>query len=143
MKLYIKSLMIIGIITIIGVGGLFGWKYYQNHSKQSASRALPTIDELLKQTVDTEAITTNFVDGGFVKTQFKIVTTSQKNAEEITKLPFRVESSVINSLNAMKKEEALGPNGFKLIENNVKNELNKELGGNYVTRVYATDLLVQ
>lgn len=143
MKLYLKSIMIMGIITVIGVGGFLGWRYFENKPKETAKETAPTIDELLKKSVDTEAITTNFVDGGFVKAQFKIITTSEKQAEEVTKLTFRVESSIINSLNGMKKKDALGPDGFALIENNVKNELNKELGGNYVTKVYTVDLLVQ
>ncbi len=143
MNLYLKSFLIIAVISIIGVGGFFAWNHFNSPAEEKAKVEKPTIDEVLKKSVDTEEITTNFADGGFIKTKFKIITTSENNAEEIKKLDFRVEDTIIKSFNSMKKEEASGPKGFTLIEKSLKDKLNKELGSNYITRVYMVDKMIQ
>ncbi|PFP30800.1 hypothetical protein COJ96_02220 [Bacillus sp. AFS073361] len=140
MNLYKKSMLIIGIITLVGVGGYFGWEKL-NAPKEEIKE--PTAEELLEQSVDTEMITTNFADEGFIKMRFKIITKSKKDAEEIGKLQFHIESSIIQYVNNIKKEEANGPKGLTLIENNLQKVLNQELGTNYITRVYMIDKVVQ
>lgn len=141
MKLLKKVMIIIGI-TIIGIGGYFLWDYLYS-PKEAKVTDKPTIEELLEQSVDTETITTNFADSGYIKAQFKIITTSPKNAEELKKLSFLVESTMIKSINGMKKVEASGPKGFALLESRLRDDLNKNLGDKYISHVYIVDLLLQ
>lgn len=145
MKLYVKSLLILVVITVIGVGGYFVWHQITHPAQAEANSkaAQQTVDDLINESVDTDSITTNFADGGFIKAQFKLITTSQNNAQEIQKLSFRIEDTIIQTINQIKRADAVGPKGFTLIENNVKNDLNKALGGNYITRVYLVDKLIQ
>lgn len=142
MKLYLKSILIIGVITVIGVGGYFIWQYIQT-PKEAAAKEAPTAEELLERSFDTEEITTNFKDGGFIKTKFKIVTTSKDHAEEMKKLEFRIESAVIQYINEINKDSINEPNGILAFEDNLKTELNKELGHKYITRVYIIEKIVQ
>jgi flagellar FliL protein len=145
MKLFVKSLLILVVITAIGVGGYFVW-HQLTHSAQAEAKSKPgkpTVDDLINDSVDTDSITTNFADGGFIKAKFKLITTSQTNADEIKKLNFRIQDTIIQTINQIKKADAVGPKGFTFIENNVKNDLNKVLGGNYITRVYLVDKLIQ
>ncbi|NRD79375.1 flagellar basal body-associated FliL family protein [Bacillus sp. BRMEA1] len=145
MKLYVKSILILVAITVVGVGGYFAWNQFMHPSKAEAKAKAeqPSIDDLINNSIDVDPVTTNFSDGGYIKAQFKLITNSQKNADEIKKLPFRLEDTIIQTINQMKKEDAVGPNGFTLIENNVKNDLNKALGKTYFTRVYLVDKLIQ
>lgn len=145
MKLYVKSLLIMAGITVIGAGGFFAQYHFVHQGEKlvKAKDKQPSVDEIINESVDTDSITTNFADGGYIKTKFKLITTSPKDAEEIKKLEFRIEDTVIQTINQIKKEDAVGPNGFTLIENNVKKNLNKALGGNYITRVYLVDKLIQ
>ncbi|MCH6263918.1 flagellar basal body-associated FliL family protein [Neobacillus citreus] len=136
-------LIAIGVLLLISIGGYFAYQHFLGPGQTKGEEELPTIDQVLEKSVDTENITTNFANGGFIKTKFKIITTSPKNAEEVKKLQFLVESSIIKTINRMTKEESVGSAGITLIEENVKEELNKELGEKYVTRVYLTDELIQ
>jgi flagellar protein FliL len=152
MNLLKKTMLVIGIITVFGVAGYAVWdQLFTSEKEVKAKDTNQNIDvvldqpvnELIEQSVDTETITTNFVDQGFIKTKFKIITSSKQNAEEIKKLQFLVESTIIKSLNEMKQEEAKGLQGFTYIETMLKDKLNKELGKDYITRVYTIDLLIQ
>ncbi|NMD69125.1 hypothetical protein HHO41_02405 [Bacillus sp. DNRA2] len=143
MNLLKKSLLIIGIITIIGVGAFFVW-YFLNAPDETKNQDDLSIEELQEISLDTEPIMTNLADGNFVKAQFKIVTKSKKTAEEITKLNFRVENTIIKNINGLKKEEIIGLDHFADLEENLKNDLNKEFDSkDYITKVYIVELLVQ
>jgi flagellar protein FliL len=152
MNLFKKTILVIGIITVLGVGGYVVWDQLFTSEKEVKAKDInqsmdtvldQPVDELIEQSIDTETITTNFVDKGFIKTKFKIITSSKEKAEEIKKLQFLVESTIIKSLNEMKQEEAKGLQGFTYIETILKDKLNKELGKDYITRVYTVDLLIQ
>ena len=142
MKLYLKSLLIIGVITVIGVGGYFVWQYLQT-PKEAVAKEAPTAEELLARSFDTEEITTNFKDGGFIKSKFKIVTTTKDQAEDLNKLGFQVESTIIQYINEINKDSVNQPDGIMAFEDNIKTELNKELHHNYITRVYIIEKIVQ
>ncbi|WP_251554548.1 flagellar basal body-associated FliL family protein [Neobacillus muris] len=142
MKLYIKSIVIIGIITVAGLGGYFGWEYFQK-PKDAEAKESPSAEELLAMSVDTESITTNFKDGGFIKTKFKLITTSKDKAEELKKLEFRIESTIIQYINEVDKENVNGPDGIISLEDNLKTELNKELGDDSITKVYMIEKIIQ
>lgn len=144
MKRLMKILIILIVVIVIGgFGGFFLWDHYFAPDKAKEKSDPPTIEELVAKSVDTEDITTNFADGGYIKTKFKIITKSDKTAEELKKLQFLVESSIIKSINRMKKEEAAGPDGIVLIETNIKNEINHNLGEDYITEVFMVDELIQ
>lgn len=142
MNLYIKSTLIIALITVIGIGGIFTWKRVTAPSSANTNQTL-SVDDLLKQSVDTEPITTNFTDGGFIKAQFKLVTTSSKKAEELQKLSFEVQNTIIQTLNEMKSNDFNGPEGFDLAENLLKKKLNQVLGKDYIERIYTIEKTVQ
>lgn len=144
MNLLKKSILIVGIITIIGVGAFFTWYLLNNKDEDKKNSEELSVEELLEISIDTEPITTNLADGSIIKIDFKIVTDSKDSAEEMEKLKFRVESTIIKSLNGMKKHDVIGLEGFTLIQDKLKNELNKEfVSKDMITKVYIVDLLVQ
>ncbi|WP_318507815.1 flagellar basal body-associated FliL family protein [Bacillus sp. T3] len=144
MNLLKKSILIVAIITIIGVGAFFAWHLLNNADEEKKNSEELTVEELLEISIDTEPITTNLADGSIIKIDFKIVTDSKNSAEEMEKLKFRVESTIIKSLNGMKKKDVIGLEGFTAIQDKLKNELNKEfVSKDMITKVYIVDLLVQ
>lgn len=143
MKVYKLSIILLISITLVGLGGYFAWDYFNSSKKESATQKEKTIEEILEQSVDTMPVTTNFADGGFLKAQFKLITTSKKNAEELSKLLFKVESTIIKTINGIKMDEARGPEGFTLMEEKIKEALNKDFGSDYITRVYIVDTVSQ
>jgi flagellar protein FliL len=143
MNVYKKSILIIAIITLVGIAGFLGWNYLQSKPEEKETKKQETIEELLEKSVDTEVITTNLADEGLAKMKFKIITTSKKNAEELTKLSFLTESTIIKYFNGMTKQEMTGPAAIETIESILKDELNQVLGHEYVTRVYIVEHMVQ
>lgn len=143
MNVYKKSILIIGIITIIGIAGFFVWNYLQSKSDEKETKKQETIEELLEKSVDTEVISTNLADEGLAKVKLKIITTSKKNAKELTKLSFLTESTIIKYFNGLTKQEMTGTGAIETIESNLKDDLNKALGHEYVTKVYIVEHMVQ
>jgi flagellar protein FliL len=142
MNLYIKSTLIIALITLIGVGGILAWEKMNVYSEAKTNETL-SVDDLLKQSVDTGQIMTNCSDGGFIKAQFKLIATSPKKAEDLQKLSFKVQNTIIQTLNGMTSQDFNGPKGFDLVEGLLKKRLNQELGDNDIERVYTTEKTVQ
>lgn len=143
MNVYKKSILIIGIITIIGIAGFFVWNYLQSKPDEKETKKQETIEELLEKSVDTEVISTNLADEGLAKVKLKIITTSKKNAKELTKLSFLTESTIIKYFNGLTKQEMTGPGAIETIESKLKDDLNKALGHEYVTKVYIVEHMVQ
>jgi flagellar protein FliL len=145
MKLYMKSLIIIAVITTVGVGGFAAWHYMATPApaKAKANADEPSIDEVLNQSIEVGPITTNLKDGGIIKTKFELVCSSAKSAEEVKKVSFQIESTIIQYLSGVKKEDLVGANGLDSLEGNVKRKLNQALGSEVIKRVYTTDKLIQ
>ena len=145
MKLHVKTILILVVITAIGVSGYFLWQHFKNADQNEAKSkdSLVTVDDLINVSVDTEEITTNFADGDIIQVRFKLITKSEIHAEEIEKINFTTQDSIIQTINQIKKSDAVGPNGFTMIENNVKDDLNKALGEDLITRVYLVEKLIQ
>jgi flagellar FliL protein len=144
MNLLKKSMMIVGMITIICVGTFMVWYFLNAPNETKQNQDDIPVDELLEISIDTKMITTNLADGNFIKAKFKIVTNSKKTAQEMGKLNFRVENTIIKHINGLEKEDVIGLESFTKLEENLQNELNKEFDSkDYITRVYIVDLLVQ
>jgi flagellar protein FliL len=143
MKLYMKSLIIIALITTVGVGGFAAWHYMATPTPAKANADQPSIDEVLNQSIEVGPITTNLKDGGIIKTKFELVCSSAKSAEELKKVSFQIESTIIQYLSGVKKEDLVGANGLDSLEGNVKKKLNQALGTEVIKRVYTTDKLIQ
>jgi flagellar protein FliL len=143
MNVYKKSILIIGIITIIGIAGFFTWDYLKSKPDEKETTKQESIEEILEKSIDTEEITTNLADQGIAKMKFKIITTSKKNAEELTKLSFLTESTIIKYFNGMTKQEMTGQGAIETIETSLKDNLNKALGHEYVTKIYIVEHMVQ
>jgi flagellar FliL protein len=143
MKLYMKSLIIIAVITTVSVGGFAAWHYMATPAPAKANADEPAIDEVLNQSIEVGPITTNLKDGGIIKTKFELVCSSTKSAEEVKKVSFQIESTIIQYLSGVKKEDLVGENGLDSLEGNVKKKLNQALGSEVIKRVYTTDKLIQ
>lgn len=145
MKLYMKTIIILVIITVIGISGYFVWQYLTAPEKTEVkSKQEPVkIEELVEMSVDTDQITANFADGKYINVQFKLITKSKTDAEEIKKMSFKTTDAIIKTINQIKMTDAVGPKGFTLIEKSVKENLNKALGKDSITHVYLIDKLIQ
>jgi flagellar basal body-associated protein FliL len=146
MNLFLKSLVIMLVISMIGVGSLLGWQYWTSEKAAKPEavdvQSLPA-DKLLKYIVETESITTDLYSGGYIQTQFSLQTDSPETKLELDKRRYEVESIIIKILSQMKKEELMGTEGLLLAEAKLKQGINHSLQKEAIVRVYTTDRLLQ
>lgn len=145
MKLYIKTIIILIVITVVGVSGYLVWERANapKEKKTEPQQNYAMVEDLLKLSVDSESVTTNFSDGDFVQVKFKFVARSEDAAEKLKKMSFKTQDTIIKTINQIKKSDALGPDGFTRMEEKVKEDLNKALGEKLISKVYLVEKLIQ
>ncbi|WP_246939920.1 flagellar basal body-associated protein FliL [Bacillus pinisoli] len=136
--------MIIIILTILLIGAVamivimkFTGKEHEEEVKE------PTIDEIIEYSVDVPEITTNLLEGNFIKIQFKIQTDNVKAKDELAKRDFQVRNIIIQELSQMTSEEFNGKEGILNLEDIIKNEANKLMQEGKIVRVYTTSFVLQ
>ncbi|WP_442599507.1 flagellar basal body-associated protein FliL [Neobacillus sp. D3-1R] len=103
----------------------------------------PTIEEVLKTTVDVEEITTNLATNDFIRISFKIQTDGKKAKEELEKRDFQVKNIIIQELSEKKVEDLQGKEGKQKLEETLKVDINKLMQEGKVVKVYITQSLLQ
>lgn len=132
--------MLIILVVIALAGGAA--VYYLLSQNSSASKA-PTIDEILKNSVDVTDLTTNLAGGNYIKMSFKIETDSKAGASELTKRDFQVRNIMIEVLSDTKASNLDGSAGKVNLQETLKNKINDVMQDGKVVQVYITDSLLQ
>lgn len=131
--------MIIILIAITLVGGIA--IYFVLHTGKGTKG--PTIDDILKTSVDITDVTTNLAGDNYIKISFKIQTNSTNAKNELTKRDFQVKNIIIEELSQMKAQDLKGKNGLLKLEQALKMKINQVMQDGKVVQVYITDSLLQ
>lgn len=132
-------MLIILVVIILAGAGAF---YYLLQQKESANKE-PTIDDILKNSVDVAEFTTNLSDSHYVKMSFKIQTNSKDAAAELTKRDFQVRNIVIEELSDVTEKDLQGKVGKVKLEKTLKDKINEVMRDGKVEQVYITESLLQ
>lgn len=132
-------MLIILVVIILAGAGAF---YYLLQQKENANKE-PTIDDILKNSVDVAEFTTNLSDSHYVKMSFKIQTNSKDSAAELTKRDFQVRNIVIEELSDITEKELQGKVGKVKLEKTLKDKINEVMRDGKVEQVYITESLLQ
>jgi flagellar FliL protein len=135
----LKSMLIILVVIILVGAGAF---YYLLQQKENANKE-PTIDDILKNSVDVAEFTTNLSDSHYVKMSFKIQTNSKDAAAELTKRDFQVRNIVIEELSDITEKDLQGKVGKVKLEKTLKDKINEVMRDGKVEQVYITESLLQ
>jgi flagellar FliL protein len=103
----------------------------------------PTIDDILKTSVDIPEITTNLAGDAYIKISFKIQTDSKAAKNELTKRDFQVKNIIIEELSEKKAQDLQGKAGKLQLENTLKLKINELMQDGKVVKVYITESLLQ
>ncbi|WP_260471862.1 flagellar basal body-associated protein FliL [Bacillus sp. HMF5848] len=133
--------IILIVLTLIGAIVLALILFLNND--KSAKAEVPTIDEILEQSVDIPEITTNLLDGRFVVIQFKVQTDSKKTKEELEKRSFQVKNIIIQEVSEMTAKEFQGRAGKEDLEKLLKLRINELMSEGTVEKVYITSFILQ
>lgn len=131
--------MIIILITITLAGGVAIY-FIMNNGKNTKG---PTIDQIIKTSVDVPDITTNLQGDNYIKISFKIQTNSTDAQKELTKRDFQVKNIIIETLSDMKEQDLQGKKGMVNLEQTLKTKINQVMQDGKVVQVYITDSLLQ
>ncbi|KAA0547930.1 flagellar basal body-associated protein FliL [Bacillus sp. BGMRC 2118] len=135
--------MLIVIVTIILIGAVAVVLIMKFNDSGEEEVKEPTIDEIVEYSVDVPEITTNLLDGEFVKIQFKVQTENVKAKDELAKREFQTKNIIIQELSEMTSEQFKGKEGITNLENVIKTELNELMHEGKVVRVYTTSFVLQ
>lgn len=138
-----KMLMItlIILVTITLVAGVLLVVFTQLN-KNGVETMEPSIDDILEASVDVPEITTNLADKRYVKIQFKIQTSSEKAAEELTKRDFQVKNIIIMELSEMTAADIEGKAGKQALQQTLKSQINELMQKGEVKQVYINSLVI-
>jgi flagellar protein FliL len=131
--------MLIIIVGIALAGGIAVYFVLQN-GKDTKN---PTIDDILKTSVDIPEITTNLAGDAYIKISFKIQTDSKNAKNELTKRDFQVNNIIIEELSEKKAQDLQGKAGKLQLENTLKSKINELMQDGKVVKVYITESLLQ
>jgi flagellar protein FliL len=134
----LKTMLII-ILAIALAGGIAVYFVLQN-GKVTKN---PTIDDILKTSVDVPEITTNLAGDAYIKISFKIQTDSKDAKNELTKRDFQVKNIIIEELSEKKAQDLQGKAGKLQLENTLKSKINELMRDGKVVKVYITESLLQ
>lgn len=137
-KLLTITLILLVTITLVGVLALIVlMKFNEDEAKE------PSIDEVIEASVDVPELTTNLLDGDYIRISFKVQTDSKKAKEELEKRDFQVKNIIIEELSELKTEELQGKEGKKQLETTIKEKANSLMQEGKVQKVYITSYMIQ
>ena len=137
-KLIQTMILILLVIALIGTGAVV---YITKYSGKSSKG--PTIDDVLKYSVDVSEITTNLASDNYAKMAFKIQTDSKKAKDELTKRDFQVRNLIIEELSEKKAKDLQGKAGKLQLQDALKTKINQVMQDGKVVQVYITESLLQ
>ncbi|MFS0782294.1 flagellar basal body-associated protein FliL [Bacillus sp. 1P06AnD] len=100
----------------------------------------PSIDQIVKHSVEVPDITTNLAEDGFIKISFMIQTDSKSAKKELEKRNFQVKNIIITELSQRKASQF---KSFENLENILKEKINSIMQDGKIERVYVTSSIIQ
>ncbi|MGP4072241.1 flagellar basal body-associated FliL family protein [Piscibacillus sp. B03] len=127
------SLTLVGVLTIVTL-------IYLDSTTSEASE--PSIDDQVENSFVTDEITTDLIDGSYVKIKFRIVADEKSALEYLQKGEgFQLNNTIIKSLTVRESDDFR--KGLEQIEESIKLKLNEILEDGLVTDVYIIEKVLQ
>ncbi|MBS4207616.1 flagellar basal body-associated protein FliL [Bacillus sp. FJAT-50079] len=134
------NIMIV-LLTMILLLGVLAYMYLIKIDQKDVAKE-PTIDEILKVSVDVPEITTNLRNNQYVKISFKVQTDGKKAKEEFEKRDFQIQNVIIGELSEMEPADLHGKEGKKILEESMRERINELMQDGKVVEVYITSYII-
>ncbi|MGE7661917.1 flagellar basal body-associated protein FliL [Peribacillus sp. NPDC097197] len=128
------AITLVGVIAVVVVTKL---------SDPTSAEDKPSIDEIVKSSVEIPEITTNLAGNDYIKISFMVQTDSKKAKEELEKRNFQVKNIIITELSEMKATELTGKKGKEKLQNTLQTKINELMEEGKVEKVYITSSILQ
>ncbi|WYP24956.1 flagellar basal body-associated protein FliL [Alkalihalobacillus sp. FSL W8-0930] len=139
-KLGVVLLVMFLTLAVAGGAVFLSWDYITAGEKENAE---PTIDEIIERSYDTEELTTNLLNNGFVRSKYKIQLDSKDALHELEKRDFQVTNVIITTLSGKEATDLSGPDGKLALEEELKEQINELMQEGTVQKVYMTEWVLQ
>jgi flagellar protein FliL len=133
------NIMIVILVCVSIAGGIVLYLMLGDDTKTHADGER-SIEDMIEDSFETEAVTTDLKDGSYVKIKFRIVTSNEETKQTLQK-DFRLQNIIIKEL-ATKEEKDL-KTGLAELEASIKKKLNELVVEGEVTDVYTTEKVLQ
>ncbi|MCO0596829.1 flagellar basal body-associated protein FliL [Peribacillus butanolivorans] len=134
MLIMLAAITLVGVIAVVVVTKL---------SDPTSAEGKPSIDEIIKSSVEIPEITTNLSGNDYIKISFMVQTENKKAKEELEKRSFQVKNIIIAELSEMKATELTGKNGKEKLQDTLKTRINELMEEGKVEKVYITSSILQ
>lgn len=133
MLIMVSIILLAGVVTLVII-------FKTEHTQKKSS---PSIDEVVKSSVDIDQMTTNLKDNHIVQISIRLEANDKKAKEELTKRDFQVKDMMIDELSEMTSKDLQGEKGKVKFKTDLKNRLNKVMQDGEVVNVYITSYVIQ
>ncbi|MGG0283728.1 flagellar basal body-associated protein FliL [Peribacillus butanolivorans] len=134
MLIMLAAITLVGVIAVVVVTKL---------SDPTSAEGKPSIDEIIKSSVEIPEITTNLSGNDYIKISFMVQTENKKAKEELEKRGFQVKNIIIAELSEMKATELTGKKGKEKLQDTLKTRINELMEEGKVEKVYITSSILQ
>ncbi len=117
--------------------------YYFFMKGTEAAGGKPTTDEIVENSVEIPEITTNLLNGDYIRISFTIQTDGKKAKEELEKRNFQVENVIIKKLSGLEAKDLEGTEGKVKLEKDLKESLSEFMEEGKIIQVYITSTIIQ
>lgn len=100
-----------------------------------------TIDDMNEYSFETAEITTDLMDGRFVRVQFRVITDGKNALKEVEKRDFQIENILIKELSAMEEEDFT--TGLDQVEQTLQTKMNEIMTEGQIVEVYTVRKILQ
>jgi flagellar FliL protein len=139
-KLISKMIIIMLSLTLIGsIAVIVTLKY----TEQASTEKGPSIDDVIKASVDVTDIKTNLKSNNYISISFKIQMDSKKAAAELQKRDFQVRDIIIKRLSDMSAKDFEGVQGLSTLETDIAKQIDQLMENGHVVKIYTTSKVLQ
>ncbi|MFD6438709.1 flagellar basal body-associated protein FliL [Peribacillus sp. NPDC060186] len=142
MKKKLLTIMLIMLVAITLVG-VIAFVIVTKLSDPTSAEGKPSIDEVIKSSVEIPEITTNLSGNDYIKISFMVQTENKKAKEELEKRSFQVKNIINTELSEMKAAEFTGKKGKEKLQDTLKTRINELMEEGKVEKVYITSSILQ
>jgi len=131
--------MFAAMLILMGAGGaIYSIKYMDD-----GAQTQPSIDEVIKLSVEVPEITTNLKDDTLIQISFMIETDVKEAREELEKREFQIKDIVINELSEIEARQLKGKKAKQEMEDKLTEQINGLMQEGEVVEIYTTSSILQ
>ena len=131
------------ILAALTLAGALVLILYTQFYQETRAEGEPTINDILRVSVETDEITTNLLSSHIIRTRFVIQLDNTRAKSELEKRDFQIENIIIQELSDMKESDFRGSEGIKELEERIGDRINHIMQEGNVVKVYLNQRVIQ